>query len=120
MNWGTAFIRLLREAFGYRFMEVIEDSPTHVTIRSGRITTTFDRLATKIVQNGRLVGMMDLIENVVLHQPLNQEGPPNWYITVHIAGRRQVEIGQVTDEIDASIVGARISKITGRPVVIGK
>lgn len=119
MTWFTVLSRLVRKALGHRFLEIVEESPTRVTVRSGPTITTFDRATAKVEQNGRLVAMMDLIEKVELHQPMNQEGPPNWYVTVHIAGRKQVVVGQVTDELDASIVGARISKVTGRPVVIG-
>jgi hypothetical protein len=110
--------RIVRKAFGHRFLEIYEDLPNRVTLRYGRTTTSFDRTTSKVEQNGKLIAMIGLVERIQLHQPLNQDGPPNWYVTVHIAGHRQVEVGQVTDELQASIVGARISKITDRPVVV--
>jgi hypothetical protein len=110
--------RAIKKAFGYRFLEISEDLPHRITLRYGKTTTTFDRTTARVEQNGKLVAMIGLVERVELRQPLNQEGPPNWYVTVHIAGRRQVEVGQVTAELEASIAGARISSITERPVVM--
>lgn len=110
--------RAFREAFGYRFLEISEDLPNRVTLRYGRTTTTFDRTTARVEQNGKLVAMVSLVERVELHQPFNHDGPPNWYVTVYVAGYKQVEVGQVTDELEASIVGAKISKITGCPVVV--
>ncbi len=110
--------RAIRKAFGFRFLEIAEDLPTRVSLQYGSTTTTFDRETSRVERNGKLVAMIDLIENIELHQPENQDGPPNWYVTVHVKGARQVEVGQVTDETDASIIGARISKVTERPVVV--
>lgn len=110
--------RAIRKAFGYRFLEISEDLTSRVTLQYGKTTTTFDKTTSRVEQNGRLVAMVSLIENIELHQPCNQDGPPNWYVTINIRGARQVEVGQVTDKTDASIVAARISKVTGRPVVV--
>jgi len=117
---GALFIvgRAIRKAFGYRYLEIAESLPNRVTLRYGPTITTFDRTTGKVEQNGKLVAMVSLVERIELHQPLNHEGPPNWYVTVHISGHRQIEVGQVTDELEASIVAARISKIVERPVVV--
>lgn len=104
--------------FGHRFIDITEDLPHRVALRYGRTSTSFDRTTSRIEKNGKLVAMVGLIDRIELHQPCNQEGPPNWYVTVHISGGRQIEVGQVTDEMDASIVAAQISKVTGRPVVV--
>jgi uncharacterized protein (UPF0262 family) len=109
--------RTIRLAFGYRFTEIVEDDPNHLTLRYGSTKTSFDRKSSRVTQNGRLVAVFDLIEQIKLHQPSSQEGPSNWYITLQLTGARQVEVGQVTDQTDASIVAARISGITNRRVV---
>lgn len=110
--------RIVRRAFGYRYLEIAEDLPGRVALRYGHTTTTFDRKTGKVEQNGRPVAMVSLVERIEVHRPFNHQGPPNWYVTVQISGHRQVEVGQSTDELDASIVAARISKVTERPVVV--
>jgi hypothetical protein len=112
--------RSIRKAFGYRYIDVLEDKPSKLTLAYGPIKTTFDRDSAKVFQNGKLVAMADLIEKIELHQPRNQDGPVNWFVTVHVRGARQVEIGRITDSTDASLIAARISGIVGRPVVLGR
>lgn len=118
MGIAITMRNVISQAFGYRSMDISEDLLDRLTLRYGRTIASFDRAAATVKQNGKLVASMCLVEKIQLRQPLNQEGPPNWYITVHISGRRQVEAGKVTDELTACIIGAKISKITGRPVIV--
>ncbi len=112
--------RGIRKAFGFRFIEIVEDGPSRLSLSYGPTTTVFDRTGSKVLQNGKLVAMMELIEKVEIHQPQNQEGPSNWFITVHVQGSRLVEVGRITDSTDASIVAARISSAVSRRVVVRK
>jgi hypothetical protein len=117
-NMFHRFRREIRKVFGYRFIEVIEDKPALLSLSCGLTKTDFDRVNSKVLQNGRLVAMAQLVEKIELHQPANQDGPLNWFITLHVRGSRQVEVGQITDSTDASIIAARISTVVGRPVVL--
>lgn len=110
-------LRVLRRLFGAREITVESVSSEALVLRYGRTRTVFDRAVAQIRQNDKLVGMMNLVERVELHQPNNQEGTVNWYVTVRLAGARQIEVGQVTDTLQASTVGARIAEVTRRPVV---
>jgi hypothetical protein len=119
-NMFHRFRREIRKVFGYRFIEVVEDKPALLSLSCGLTKTDFDRVNSKVLQNGRLVAMAQLVEKIELHQPANQDGPLNWFITLHVRGSRQVEVGQITDSTDASIIAARISTVVGRPVVLRK
>ena len=114
----TGLRRALRVAFGYRFFDITEDLPDRVTVRSGSTTTSFNRTSLEVTQDGRHVGTFGIIEKIEVHQPRNQDGPMNWFITVQLRGTRQIEVGKVTDKTEASIVAARISGVTGRPVEV--
>ena len=109
---------LLRRLFGARAIIVERVSPEVLVLRYGRTQTLFDRASSQILQNGKLVGMLNSVERIELHRPTNQEGTVNWFVTIHLGGARQVEVGQVTDATDASTIGARIATVTGRPVVV--
>jgi hypothetical protein len=108
----------LRRLFGERAITVESESPEVLTLKYGGLRTVFDRGSSKIFQNGKLVGVLSLVERVQLHKPSQQEGTANWYVTVHLKGARQVEIGQTTDRTDASLIGAHIATLTGRPVIV--
>jgi hypothetical protein len=111
--------QFFRYITGTRTVSVERETPALLELRYGAVRTVFDRAEQKITQNGRLVGILPLVENIELHRPRNQEGMVNWFVTVHLRGSRQVEVGQLTDETDASIIGAHIASITGCPVNVG-
>jgi hypothetical protein len=108
----------LRRLFGERGIVVESQSPDVLVLTYGRLRTVFDRESSKIFQNNKLVGVMSLVERVQLHLAPQSEGALNWYVTVHLSGARQVEVGQTRDPADASLIGAHISTITGKRVVV--
>ena len=114
----TRVRRLLRYAVGTRYIDIEQVSATRLELRCGATKTIFDKESTRIHQNSKLVGMFGAVDRIELHQPRNPEGPENWFITLQLQGRRQIEVGKVTDKTDASLVGARIATVTGRPVVV--
>ena len=49
------------------------------------------------------------------HAIPDQEGALNWYVTVHVSGARQAEVGQESDDTNASTLGAILATVTGKP-----
>ena len=109
---------LLRRLFGERAISVESASERMLVLRYGRVRTVFDRSSGQVLQNGKLVGVLGSVERIELHRPTNQEGRANWFVTVRLNGARTVEVGQTTDATDASVIGAHISTVTARPVVV--
>ena len=107
-----------RAAFGFRSIGVKTVTTETVELTSGSVTTVFDKAKGEIRQNGKLIAMLPLVTRVELHRPSSQEGALNWYVTVHISGARQVEVGQESDDTNASTVGAILATITGKPVEV--
>ena len=110
--------KLLAFAVGKREIAVSKATSDYVELVHGRVRTVFDRKSQQVLQNGRVFASLALVERVELHFPMNQSGTPNWYVTVHVLGGRQVEVGQSTDATDASIVAARIAGVVKREVVV--
>jgi hypothetical protein len=108
--------KFLAYAFGRREIAFVSDSPDYLELEYGHTRTVFDRKAQRILQDEKIAASLQLVECVELHQPTNQEGTVNWFITVHVRGARRIEVGQVTDKTDAGIIAARIARITGREV----
>ena len=114
------FQRVLRFAFGDRSISVERESPSRLELRYAYTRTVFDQSRQQIIQDGRLVASRQQVERVELHQPRDQEGPLNWFVTVHINGSKRVEVGQVTEEAEASMIGAKIATVADRPVAVGR
>ena len=114
----TRVRRFLRCVVGTRFIDIEYESPGRLELRYGRTRTVFDKGSAHVHQDGKFAGVFAAIDRIELHQPMNQDGPPNWFITVQLQGMRQIEVGKVTDQTDASLIGARIATITSRPVVV--
>jgi hypothetical protein len=110
--------RLLRYAVGTRFIDIEQESPERLELSCGMTRTIFEKATGRVIQHSRTVGKFAAIEVIELHQPRNQEGPLNWFVTIRLTGGRAIEVGQVTDQTDASVVGARISTITGHLVTV--
>jgi hypothetical protein len=105
-------------AIGKREIVIAKATSDYVELVHGSVRTVFDRRSQRVLQNGREVASLALVERIELHFPMNQSGTPNWFVTVHIRGGRQIEVGQSTDSTDASIVAARIAGVAQRQVVV--
>jgi hypothetical protein len=114
----SRLLAFLKYATGERTIEIDQESREHLILRYGARTTVFVRPEAKFKQNSKLVGRFAEIEDVELRKSANEEPPVNWTISVRLSGKRCIEIGQVTDETDASIIAARVAAVTGREVVV--
>jgi hypothetical protein len=108
--------RFLRLLLGYRSIEIVEESPNRLAVRYGPSVTVIDKSTSQITQGGQLVAMVPLITDVQVHQPMNQASTPVWYVTIRLAGRRFVEVGQTTGQEDALHVAALIAGLVGKRV----
>jgi len=102
--------------FGYRSIEIVEDSPNRLAVRYGPSVTVIDKSTSQVTQGGQLVAMVPLITDVQVHQPMSQASTPVWYVTIRLAGRRFVEVGQTTGQEDALHVAALIAGLVGKPI----
>jgi hypothetical protein len=112
----AALGRSLRHIFGYRSIEIVEQSPLKLAVSYGPTVTVLDKSTSEVTQGGKLVGMIPLIADVQVHQPMSQASTPVWYVTIRLSGRRFVEVGQATGQEEAMHVAALISALVGRPI----
>ena len=108
--------RFLRLLFGYRSIEVIEETPFRLAVSYGPTLTVLNKSTSEVTQGGKLVAMIPLIADIQVHQPMSQASTPVWYVTIRLSGRRFVEVGQTTGQEDAMHVAALISALVGKPI----
>ena len=90
-----------------------------LTLRALGCTTTVDKSTNLLVQNGRRLASIEAVKDVHLSQPMNSDGPPNWWIGLRLQGGRRIEVDSITDSTDASLIAAKLSTATGKPVRLG-
>jgi hypothetical protein len=111
-------LRFLQVAFGSRFIDIERGLPGLLELRCGWTSTVFEKASARVLQGNRFASTFSTIERIELHQPRGQESPLNWVVALCLQGERQIQVGESTDETEASIVGAKIASITGRPVIV--
>jgi len=105
--------------FGNRSPRIFEDSPAKLLVQCGRTLSDFDRETGQILQNSRLVGSISMTEQVEIRQLLRGSGPsPVWVVVVRLQNGREIEVGRMFDEEDASILAAHIGTAIGRAVCV--
>lgn len=112
----AAIGRLLRHLFGYRPIEIVEESQDKLVVGYGPLLTEFDRKKAEVTQRGKLVAMIPLVVDIHVHQPMSQATTPTWYVTVRVAGERFIEVGQTSDQEAAMHVAALIAALVGKPI----
>jgi hypothetical protein len=110
--------RFLRLLFGYRSIQIIEDTTTKISFRFGPTVTVFDKDLSQVLQNGKLVAMMPLITEIQVYQPTSQASTPAWFVSTRVSGARSVEIGQATEKEEAAHIAGLISAFVKKPVKI--
>jgi hypothetical protein len=109
----------LESMVGNRSPRIREDSPARLLIQCGRMVSDFDRETGQIFQNSKLVGSISMTEQVEIRQLLRGSGPsPVWVVLVRLLNGREIEVGRMFDEEDASILAAHIGTAIGRPVCV--
>jgi hypothetical protein len=109
----------LESIFGDQGPRICEDSPARLTIQCGRRVTDFNRETGQILQNSRAVGSIPIAERIEIRQLLIASGrSPIWIVVVRLHNVREIEVGRMSDEEDASIIAAHIGTVTRRPVSV--
>ncbi|AKJ30773.1 hypothetical protein AAW51_4082 [Caldimonas brevitalea] len=70
-----------------------------------------------IKSGDRVLALFDQIQSIEVAREADDEGQETWRVSLYISWLSRVQIGRTTDATEVSIVGARLSTITGKKVV---
>ena len=96
---------------------VESESPATLTLRHGRLVTTFDRLSRTVTQHGKLVARFGAIRHVQIQHEGAQPGALQWWVSLRLAGTGWVRVGCCPEPESAAQLAARIGGVTGVDVV---
>jgi hypothetical protein len=107
-----------RRFVGYpRRLEVLEDSASRLVALTNKGQVVVDKATNTVKLSGRLVAPLKAVESVEIQRSHNGDGPELWLVSLRVLRGRSVEIARLLDDTEASILGAKLSTITGKQVV---
>jgi hypothetical protein len=95
------------------------ESMNTLTLRHGRLLSTFDRLSRTITQQGKVVAPFGTIRHIRVFDEPSSAGAVAWWITVQLAGTGSVRVGSCAERAHAAQLAGQISTVTGAPVLFG-
>jgi hypothetical protein len=107
------FSRIDGSLLGMFELEIIDDRPDRLELRTGRGHFVFDGRRRLVSRDGRTVLRFDQLESVDLIADKDSGGLMEWKIDLYVSFFRRIRVGSSLDDAQASIVGARIITITG-------
>ena len=116
-SWLQALGRLLDSQTSTRAPEFIEISLHRTELRVGNTSFVLDARSRLITRNGNEFARFDNIQTIDLtHAREDEDSPERWSIQLNTGLISSKTVLVTTDDADASIVGARLSEITGKRV----
>ncbi|WP_157359985.1 hypothetical protein [Caldimonas brevitalea] len=98
-------------------IEIADHDDVSLVLRSmGREIIANKRYRT-IKSGDRVLALFDQIQSIEVAREADDEGQETWRVSLYISWLSRVQIGRTTDATEVSIVGARLSTITGKKVV---
>jgi hypothetical protein len=119
------FLRFLRDFFGEFAhelldrpeMALVDHSEHRLVIHSGDVEFVVDRRVGTVARSGRPVARIDAIRTIDIGRTKDEDGPEYWTVSLYLSWFSRVHIGSTTDDVEASIIAAHLSTITGKKVL---
>ena len=96
-----------------KFIDIVEERPIRLVLDTNRGNFVFDKRRDVVSRNGKAIAKMANIKFVDIVRDKEAAHPLHWEITLYMSFFKRIRVGQTRDDAQASIVGARITEITG-------
>jgi hypothetical protein len=97
-------------------LEILEEAPDRLVVKSARGRFAFDQARQAVLRKNRILASFDEIKSIDLKTVRIDRNNYHWSLWLSRDRRSRIYIGRTIDDVQASIVAAHISKMTGRPV----
>ncbi len=98
-------------------IEIVAQDEVRLVLRSlGRELVANKRFGT-VKTEERILARFDAIQWIEVARERNDDAPETWKVSLCVSWLSRVQIGRTNDALEASLVGARLSTITGKKVV---
>ena len=104
------------EMFRGPTFDIEEQSRRCLRLRYGRTRMVFDQDFLMVMRDGSAVAAFASISSVEISRSRSSDRPERWVVRLILHEGRTVFVGSVLEDVQASIVAARIATITGHGV----
>jgi hypothetical protein len=125
-----AMTALFQRIFNWLFVEdpsllapassfkIVQQDDLVLVLQSGSRRLVFNKRYRSVKDGTKLLAQFDAIESIDLcHRPDSDGAPECWSVSLNLKGWfSSVYIGVTCDDVDASIIAARIGTMTGKRV----
>jgi len=98
-------------------LEILEDAPERLVVKSARGVFSFDRLRRAVLRKDRILVRFEEIDSIDLQTAPLRGNNTHWSVWLVSERGSRLYIGRTIDDVQASIVAAHIAKVTGKPVI---
>jgi hypothetical protein len=98
-------------------MVLVDHTDKRLVIRSGTVELVVDRQVGTVARAGRKVASIEAIRSIDIARSDEEDGPERWSVSLYISWFSRVHIGDTYDDVNASIIAAHLSTITGKKVL---
>jgi hypothetical protein len=97
-------------------LEILEDAPDHLIVKSARGRFTFDQTRRAVLRKDRVLVSFDDIKSIDLKTVQIDSNNYHWSLWLGRDRRARIYLGRTIDDVQASIVAAHIARVTGKSV----
>ncbi len=114
---GAAFLAEARRVFsGESDIEMLTQENTRLVWRSCGRDTVADLRLRAVTNRGRVLARFDAIRAIAIQREQRGDSQETWHVYLSLGERKRIKVASSTDATDASILGARLSTLTGAEV----
>ena len=118
-DFFSAFLNEAKNAFSFTSsLEILDENDLTLVLKSGSKQLIVDKRLRAVKSGAQILTLFDTIETIDLkHHRNGADDPETWSVSLNLKGRlSSISIGSTRDDVEASIVAARISTFMGKKV----
>jgi hypothetical protein len=98
-------------------IEIVDQDGASLVLRSMGREVVVNKRHQTVKSEDKVLARFDAIQAIEIARERSDDSPDTWKVSLYISWFSRVQIGRTSEATEASIVGARLSTITGKKVV---
>jgi len=100
----------------FSWIKIEAQSPDRLVLNANSRSIVADKPSRMISAYGRPIARFEVIDAIDVRHFVNGKGFEWWVVSLHLSGQHTIRIGSTVDDVQASLVAAALSTVTGKRV----